>query len=103
MGEERLFHLPRNDVVTTADDQILDPTGDPEEPVRIEVAEVAAAQPSAAPGLSGGHFLLEIPARRLGTPNGDLPHLPRGNRISLVIHHSDLDTGQWPAGRAPMA
>jgi hypothetical protein len=46
MLRERLLHLDRVDVLAAADDHVLDPVGEEEVAVLVDVAAVAGAQPA---------------------------------------------------------
>jgi len=46
MAVEHLLHLTRVDVVTAADDQVLQAVDDEEEAVLVDIAEVTGGEPA---------------------------------------------------------
>ena len=48
MGVQHVLDLGRVDVVAAADDELLAPADDEQEPVLVEVAEVTGVEPAAA-------------------------------------------------------
>ena len=53
MFVQRVLDHPRIDVVAAADDQILDPVGDEQIPVGVQVADIAGAQRAVDEGVAG--------------------------------------------------
>src|SRR5580658_5947335 len=70
--QQNLLDIAGHDVVAATNDDVLGSARDPQETVRIEVPEVAGAQPAVAPGLLGGCVVLVVAPRWPRSPDGDL-------------------------------
>ena len=68
VGEQGLFDLAGHHVVAAPDDDVLGPSGDPEEAVVVDRAEVAAVEPPVPPGLPAGALFPVVLAWRLRSP-----------------------------------
>ncbi len=75
MGQQRIFNHPRVDVVAAADDEVLGPAGEVDEPANVDAAEVAGVQPAVAddavpagPGRRDEADLLALAAPPLAEP-----------------------------------
>ena len=66
-----VLDLDGGDVLSAADDDFLDPTGDVQEPIGVDVAQVAGAEPP----VGGERFLGEVVALPISRGDGDAPQL----------------------------
>ena len=87
--EERGLHLAGHHVVAAPDDDLLLPAHDPEMAVGVEVAEVAALQPSVDPRArrcrsSSPRYDRAWPR----APDGDLPDFARRKRRAIGVRRS---------------
>ena len=94
---DRRLDLLRIDMATSADDDVLRPTGD-EDVAAGGIGEVAAVQPRAIEQLSGLFGVVEIARGRRGSTELK-PALLSFADLAGRIDDADLMTGQWPAAR----
>src|SRR5262249_42579956 len=81
----------RAHVLATRDDDLLQPAGDEEVSVRVELAEIAAMEPAAAQRLAGGRRIVEVAAHHCRTATDDLAPGTRRQDATLAIHDRQLD------------
>src|ERR1700733_14217126 len=103
MGEEHFLHIAGDDVVATADDDVLGPASDPQKPVGVEIAEVTGQQPTLPPGPLRGFGILEVLPGRPAPPHGALTALPGWYGSATFVDPPDLDTGKRLPDRPEVA
>src|SRR6516165_4119248 len=83
MGQQGLFHLSRADVESTADDDVLQPSGNPKVAILVKSAQIAGTPPALAVRRRGRELgpapVLEHPA---GAAVADLAVLARADGLS---------------------
>ncbi len=93
MGVEDVLDLLRVDVLTTADDHVLDPVDEDEVAVGVEVADVAGVQPAILEGAGRLFGLVEVAAHDVGAADDHLA-LPFGRGPPVDVEQGDLLAGQ---------
>src|ERR687898_2217256 len=89
--EDHALDVGRVHVVPAADDEVLLASDEVEEPVVVEVAEVAAAQPAVTrPGARGGVGVLVVLALTTGQARQELAHLVGCALVVVVVDDLDL-------------
>src|SRR5690349_24514437 len=98
MGQQGLFHLSRADVESTADDDVLQPSGNPKVAILVQPAQIAGTPPALVVRGRGREIgpapVLEHPA---GAAVADLAVLARADRLTVVADSADLDARYRPS------
>src|SRR6516162_2461191 len=98
MSQQGLFHLSRADVESTADDDVLQPSGNPEVAVLVQPTQIAGTPPALVVRGRGREIgpapVFEHPAR---TAVADLAVLARADRLIVVADDADLDARNGPS------
>ena len=97
---EHLLDLDRVDVLSAAHDHVLDPVGQEEIALVVEVAAIAGAQPAVGGKRRGGlNRAIEVPGHHVRCPQPDLPDaMGRKVLARRQIHDPKLDPLVRPAG-----
>src|SRR5439155_25509296 len=92
----RRLEIRRMVLAALSGDQILRAPANVEVAVG-EVAEIPCVQPAAAECLGRRDWILEVALHHRWAARDDCPHVPIGQRSSLVVHDSKLVTWKRPA------
>src|SRR6266566_2311228 len=90
VGVQHVLDLARVHVVPAADDELLLPADDEQEPVLVEVAEVAGVQPGAGEGLGGRLRPVQVPLHHVHAAGDDLAHVLGAGRQRTALVVPDL-------------
>src|SRR5271170_7021043 len=85
-----VLDLDGGDVLTAADDDLLDPPGDVQEAVVVDVAQVAGAEPA----VGGERLFGEVVASPVSWSDGDAPQLDftiLSGRLCVASHVDDTE------------
>ena len=102
---EHLLDLARVDVEPAADDHVLQPPDDVDEPVLVHTAEVAREEPAVlGDRLLGGLLASPVALHDVVTADGDLPDLSDRELLAVLADDPHLDPRDRPAdGSDPVA
>ncbi len=92
MGDECLLDLGGIDVHAARDDHVLDAVGDEEEPVFVDVADIAGAVEAVAKHVVAERVAAEVAAQHDGRVDRDLAGLPGRQAVPVLVDDRDLDT-----------
>jgi len=101
MRKEHVLDLAGVDVLAPADDHVLDPALDPEEPALVHRGEIARVVPAfVVDGLAGGLGHVVVPGHDQISPCAELADGADGDHVSLDgVADAHLGLRQWPAQR----
>src|SRR5437588_9904802 len=89
MLQQDLVNLVGSDVLASANDDVLHPSGEMEITIFIEEALIAGAKPAVHQSLRVGLGIIFIPAKHARSLNDNLPALVVSEMISLFVHDAD--------------
>ena len=101
---QHVVDLERGDVDPAPDDHVLGAPGDVQEPVPVEIAEIAGLEPGPADRHDLAAFQ-QIGGCVLGAADLDLSHLSRGGGPAVPVHDPEVlvEPGRADAADAPFA
>ncbi len=100
--KHRLFDLRRGDVLTAANDHVVQAVRDGEEAVVVEHAHVAGVVPTVGVERTIRERVVRVSDAEVGTARQDLASQSVCDDLVVFVDQSDLDTGQWaPISRVP--
>ena len=97
---DHTFDFGGGDVLAAGDDHVLLAVGQIQEAVRIEIADVAGAEPVAEEGRRRLGRILPVALRDLRSAQADFAVLAGPEPIAGIVADFDLDMGDGAAGRA---
>ncbi len=100
VGVQDVLDHPRVDVEPARDDHVLDPVGDVEVALGVDVSGVAGVQPAFAEGFGGGVGSMPVAAHQLRAARGDFADLPGGQWCSGGVDDLHLGARQRPPDAA---
>src|SRR6516162_10651563 len=104
MAQQYLFDLAGVDVAAAADDHVLRPVAQGQEPILVKAAEVAGVQPAAAQSLGRGFRVPPITLHHAIALRDDLTDLARRQLAVIIVDDLDEDAGARHTARAePLA
>ena len=96
MGFQDPVHLQGGDLFAAAVDQLLEPSREGEVALPIQKPEVAGAKPAVREGRGVGLRVGLLSIDDVGTPDHDLPGRADGEKLAIVGHGGNLDSGALP-------
>ena len=101
MSTQDLIDLGWSDLLAAAVDHLAQPSGDEQIALVVEVAEVPGAVPPAGEERRRGRlWIVQIAREDAGSPDRDLAHHSRGERVPIRGANHDLQPGPGEADRA---
>ncbi len=89
MTQDRLIHLCRDDLDPATVDHFLDPPGDKQKPVLIEIAFIACMIPVLRESLTIGGGIVLISIKGSLSRNGNLAFLKGRQRLTLAVDNKN--------------